>query len=66
MQKTKKTKQNQGAVNCIKCLSKVTMETEKYSWEEKIEEMLLKFARAVIRAWKATLHAGHTGVGGAI
>lgn len=34
--------------------------------DEKIEEMLLKFARAVNRAWKATLHAGHIGVGGAI
>lgn len=56
-------KNTQGAANCIKCLRKVTMGTEKYSWDEK---MLLKFARAVNGALKATLHAGHIGVRGAI
>lgn len=62
----KKEVSKQGAVSCIKCLRKVKMGTEKYSWDLKIKKMLLKFARAVNRAWKAVLRAGHIGVWGAI
>ena len=52
----------QGAVNCIKCLRKVKMETEKYFWDLNIKKMLLNLARAVNRALKAVSHGGHIGV----